>query len=244
MKNKVNIFWLLVTAFILCSCGRTKVLVATFENDSVGAEPNTTLPGDPVGDMIRYDRSMAPRIRVQNSVIAGDKALHISQIPISGQPTRHTGWVEFIGIPITSDRKLLFSWAAQYHNTGFLEEFVQTDITNGAGIVLVRLYFYGNDSVKNVSDISTDEGRVSRPINLKKEHSVFVEIDLRTKTYNLNIITADSTVNLPNQPLATIGGTRPPYAVPFNPKVAFQLDQGQSENRKYILEGVDISQEK
>ncbi|MGM9507160.1 hypothetical protein ACS5NO_05525 [Larkinella sp. GY13] len=109
---------------------------------------------------------------------------------------------------------------------------------------MVRLYFYGNGNIKSVSDIATDAGTTNeKPIDLKKAHAVFVEIDLRTKKYDLNIVTADNTINLRTQPLATLSGTMQAYPIPFNPKIAFRLDQGVSDYRKYILESVEISQE-
>ncbi|MGM9507159.1 hypothetical protein ACS5NO_05520 [Larkinella sp. GY13] len=82
MKNKIIASVWLLAGIVLSSCSRTQLLRSTFENDAVGSQPNLELPGDPVGDRMQYQDVIAPRIRVQNSTIAGEKALHFSQIRV------------------------------------------------------------------------------------------------------------------------------------------------------------------
>ncbi|MGC3944405.1 MAG: hypothetical protein QM762_07795 [Chryseolinea sp.] len=65
-----------VLSIVSTSCKTTTLLNATFEEDAVGSSPNKTLPGDPAGDELLYVTEMEPRLKVQNSPIAGSKALH------------------------------------------------------------------------------------------------------------------------------------------------------------------------
>jgi hypothetical protein len=244
MKNKISAPVLLLAGIILSSCSRTILLQSTFENDRVGSQPDRTLPGDPVGDMIRYDEAIAPRIRVQNSTTSGEKALHFTQIPFSNSVSEQRVWLNFRGASTSSDKKLRFSWTGQHQNGGFSDQYVMVELSDGGIKTIARLYFYGDGTIKRVEDINSDRQRELGKVDPSLRHVVFVEANVRTNTYKLDIVTATGTTNISRDGLPFNSGDFSINSTnPINPGVHFRLDNGGNERRKYIIESVEISQE-
>ncbi|MRS65498.1 hypothetical protein [Larkinella terrae] len=244
MKYHTNFILLFLIGILFSSCSRTQLLVSTFENDITGIQPNTELPGDPVGDVIRYDNVIAPRIRVQNSTISGEKALHFTQVPLIPYPPETRVWLNFRGASTSSDKKLRFSWTAQHQNAVDPDEYVLIELSDGAAKTIARFYFYADGTIKRVEDIDSDRKRDLGKVDPTLRHVVFVEVDVRAKTYKLDVITAATNSNISRDALPfnysdfTVNSTNP-----INPTLSFRLDNGGNDRRKYIIEGVEISQE-
>ena len=79
--KKLTFSLIVLVSLLGWSCKSSKILTATFEGDPVNGLPAKNLPGDPSGDAIEYHDAIQPRLKVQNSTIAGSKALNFTFNP-------------------------------------------------------------------------------------------------------------------------------------------------------------------
>ena len=82
---------------LLSACQSTKILTATFEADAIDSPPAKSLPADPEGDVIEYQKRIAPVLKVQNSAISGYKALHYTALTINNPPPVSARYLSFKG---------------------------------------------------------------------------------------------------------------------------------------------------
>ena len=83
VMKKFTLSLIVLVTLLGWSCKSSKILKATFEGDPINGLPAKNLPGDPSGDVIDYHDAIQPRLKVQNSTIAGAKALIFTFNPLT-----------------------------------------------------------------------------------------------------------------------------------------------------------------
>src|SRR5688572_33338138 len=109
VMKKLTFSLIVLVSLLGWSCKSSKILKATFEGDPVNGLPAKNLPGDPSGDAIEYHDAIQPRLEVQNSTIAGSKALNFTYNAINNPPTLSAQWLSFKGIGTNLTETLWFT---------------------------------------------------------------------------------------------------------------------------------------
>lgn len=240
MKNipVATLLPILAASFILMqSCKSSKILSATFESDALNQPPATSPAGAPSGDVIKFVPELAVQLKVQNSATAGEKAMHLMNMPV--EISGHNRWVSFRGINTNLVETLWFTYAAKNSNPGGN---VLIDVSDGAGHLMARMRIHSNGDVKlakNILDDYTDHiGNIGQ-----NPHTVIFTTSPSSLKYNVTIFqTGGSAITAENKPMITTNNLE--FANPANPSISFSHSTTGSGNHHYIIETVSISRKK
>jgi hypothetical protein len=236
-----TLFFYLVTAVacsLVCSCKSSKILSAGFEGDVINNPPTKNLSGDPSGDEITYHAGLEPQLKVQNSTIAGSKALHFTNVPVV-LPPGNNRWLSFRGIGTDLTQTLWFTHTGQ--NTGAMYD-LYIDVSDGYGHLMARMLIKPNGDVglaKNLADYYTDIiGNIG-----SKVHTMIFTVTTSSLTYNVTILpTTGSAITAENKPMIT---TNPlSFNNPANPTLSFSHSDEDGSTHTYAIGGVSISRKK
>lgn len=227
-----------VLCCVITSCKTTTLLNASFEEDAVGSSPNKTLPGDPSGDEILYVSEMEPRLKVQNSTIAGSKSLHFSLAPIA-DISGHQKGISFKGASTDLTQTVWFLFTGQ--NTNATSNDMYMDLSDGSSHPIARLTIRANGDVELTRDLTYSTfdliGNVGNEVHtivfttfagdLKYNVTIFKETGPAIKAENKNMLTTNP-VNFVN---------------PARPTISFS-NQGTSGSQIYAIGNVSITKKK
>jgi len=222
----------------MTSCKTTTLLNASFEADAVGSSPNKTLPGDPSGDELAYVTEMEPRLKVQNSPIAGSKALHFSLAAIS-DISGHQKGISFKGKSTDLTETVWFMLSGQ--NTNATSNDVYMDLSDGSAHPIARLTIKPDGEVELTNDntyaTSTNIGNVGSQV-----HTIIFTTHAGTLKYNVTIIKETGpAITVENRNMLTTNATS--FVNPARPTISVS-NQGVSGAQIYAIGNVSISKKK
>ena len=201
--KKLTLSLIVLVSLLGWSCKSSKILTATFEGDPVDGLPAKDLPGDPSGDAIGYHDAIQPRLKVQNSTIAGSKALNFTFNPINNPPTVSEEWLGFQGIGTDLTETIWFTHTGQNNGATVL-----IDVTDGHAHIIARMRISPNGDVAlahNIQDSNyTNEiGNVGSGV-----HTVVFTVTTSALKYNVTVfpesgpaITEENNPMITNNPL-------------------------------------------
>lgn len=173
--------------------------MAGFEADAVSTPPATNLPGDPSGDVIQFHAALEPQLRVQNSTIAGSKALHVTNVAIA-DPGGHNRWLNFRGIGTDLTQTLWFTLVGQ--NASASRD-VLIDVSDGHGHLMARMRIRGNGEVGLATNLLDDYTDVIGNVGLQV-HTIVFTTSASTLKYNVSIFKATGpAITAENRPMIT-----------------------------------------
>ena len=237
MKKIFHNYLLLCTVCLSSvSCTTTAILSSNFEGAGYTAEtlPAHDIPGNPAGDEIAYSTELQPRIRIANSVNAGQKALRFSQTSASGL-TAHNQWIGFKGISTNLTQPLWFYFTATHSGSGGR---LTIDISDGMASLFARVLINSNGDVIIVRSFPSNEEMVG---NIQPDimHTVVFTLNLNNGKYNLSIFKPGGNILVNDIPVMVENVLS--YANPARPTISFRFEDGSSDTRKYVLEEVNIN---
>jgi len=218
---------LLVTIIFTCmiAIGCTTRFIADFEADTADALPDTMPAGSP-DDQIYVLNFGSGNVAVSSSsAIDGTQSLRISGPSVAGNDGVGNKLVYMYAQEITStDQRLYANWAGR--------------ITSGAGVVI--RFFSGHFAT--LVELKFEDGNIKVAGNsigtyrANQAHSILVNVDPNTDTYNVSVLGAVSNG-------ATASGSIPnPSALPTgNIGLSFNLTAGGSGD-SYIIDTVRMSE--
>ncbi len=223
--------------YLVMACQCSKILTATFEADAINGPPAKNLPGAPAGDEINYHNAVVPRLKVQNSAIAGSKALQYIDAPIADAPPLASQWLGFEGIETSLTQTLWFTLTGQYHGAA-----VTIDISDGDINTMGRLEIDDNGDVRVIHSFAETEDHLIGNIGTGVHTIVFTVFTSELK-YNVSIL-KDGGSNLiaENQPMITTDKLS--FKNPANPTISFLLSNPLSSLNYYEIGSVYISKKK
>ena len=232
MKNMSQFLFFTLAALLSVSC--SKILTATFESDPVNGLPTKNLTGAPSGDVIEYHAAIEPRLTVQNSAVAGSKALHFTYNSIGDPPPLSAQWLSFRGIGTDLTNTLWFTYVGQNNGTG-----VSIDASDGHGHLTARMRISENGDVglaQNIGDNYSDViGNVGSGI-----HTVVFTMFTSTLKYNVTILKdAGATITAENR--AMITDNLLTFNNPAHPMLSFLHAGLVSDGSIYAIGSVSIS---
>jgi hypothetical protein len=229
---------LAVLCMVITSCKTTTLLKASFEEDAVGSSPNKTLPGDPTGDELLYVTEMEPRLKVQNSPIAGSKALHFSLAAIS-DISGHQKGISFKGASTNLTQTVWFIVAAQ--NTNATTNDVYMDVSDGGGHAMARLTIHPNGDVALTRDLTYTTEDVIGNVGSQVHTIVFTTFAGELK-YNVTIFKETGpAITAENKNMLTTNATE--FLNPARPQISI-ANQGTSGAQIYAVGNVSITKKK
>jgi hypothetical protein len=240
--NKLKLFlFLSLPCLFLGSCRSSDLLNATFETDTIGNRPETNLPGDPTGDVIRYNAAIANQLVVQTSGTAGEKALHFRNAPISGDISGHNKWLNFRGINSDLATTLWFTHSGSF--TGATGD-VLIDVSDGYGGLIARMRIKANGEValaRTILDAAYSDvlGTLSGA-----GHTIVFTATVSELKYNVTIFQTGGVSIPPASDRPMITTNRLHFRNPTNPSISFMHHGGANINHRYIIESVVISKKK
>jgi hypothetical protein len=223
---------------VMWSCKTSAILSASFESDAINSAPATDLPGAPSGDVIQYHTDMTPQLKVQNSTIAGSKALHFTNVSIP-DVSGHQRWLSFKGVGTDLTKTIWFTHTGQ--NTGASHD-LHIDVSDGHGNVIARMRIATNGQValaKNITDDYTDViGNVGSQV-----HTIIFTVSASTLKYNVTIFTTNGpTITAENKPMIT--DNQLSFSNPAHPTLSFQHSEAAGSGHTYAIGSVSISKKK
>jgi hypothetical protein len=235
-------FSLIVLASLLgWSCKSSKILEATFESDALYGMPAKNLPGDPSGDVIEYHAAIGPQLEVQNSTIAGSKALIFIFNAINdpnNPPPLSQQWLGFRGIGTNLTETLWFTHTGQNNGANVL-----IDVTDGHAHIIARMRISPNGDVglaNNLGDANYSNviGNVGNNV-----HTIVFTVMASTLKYNVSIFPASGPViTAENKPMIT---DNPLYFNnPAHPTLSFFHQGLTPTGNSYAIGSVTISRKK
>lgn len=223
---------------LVCSCQSTKVLVAGFEADAVNSPPATSLPGDPSGDVIQFNAAVEPQLKVQNSSIAGSKALHFTNVAIV-DPGGHNRWVSFRGIATDLTQPLWFTHTGQ--NSGVMRD-VFIDVSDGHGHLMARMRIKPNGEVGLATTLVDNYSDVIGNIG-SQVHTIVFSTTASTLKYNVTILkTSGPAITAENKPMITENVLS--FNNPAHPSLSFRHSDAAGSGDLYAIGSVTISRKK
>lgn len=241
MKTLISLA--LVLMVILSACNQRQLLQSNFESDVIGSAPNKSLPGDPIGDTIIYVRELTRRLRVDVAPDLEGKALFYSGRR-SGDPSLpgHDNWVSFVGAPTTSKKNLTISWNGRFSGFTDPSQKVLIDITNGAGVVMVRLQIYNDGRVYAERDFVGGAARLIGTINTAAWNYFIVNADPMTRKFRI-LIVRERGDNIQRENLAFLDyGNTVNFGESMRPAISYQIDDSAGETSRCIVDGIVIRQ--
>ncbi|WP_276366033.1 hypothetical protein [Chryseolinea sp. H1M3-3] len=228
----------LLLSFLGWSCQSSKILSASFEGDAINNPPNKNLPGDPAGDVIEYVNALEPQLKVQNSPIAGAKALHFTNVAITNPPG-HQRWLSFKGVGTDLTKTIWFTHTGQ--NTGASHDLL-IDVSDGHGHLMARMRIKSNGEVglaKNITDDYTDVlGNIGSEV-----HTIIFTTSASTLKYNVTIFkTTGPAITAENKPMITDNALS--FNNPAHPMLSFQHSEQSGSSHTYAIGSVTISKKK
>ncbi|MEJ1241048.1 hypothetical protein WBG78_23070 [Chryseolinea sp. T2] len=237
MKTLSLLFSGAVLCSVLASCKSTALLQASFEEDAVGSSPNKTLPGDPTGDELLYVTEMEPRLKVQNSTIAGSKALHFSLAPIA-DISGHQKGISFKGASTDLTQTVWFMFSAQNNNAS---SDVYMDLSDGGGHPIARLTIHTNGDVALTRDLTYVTEDIIGNVGNEVHTIVFTTFAGELK-YNVTIFKETGpAITVQNKNMLTTNATS--FLNPARPQISFS-NQGTSGAKIYAIGNVSITKKK
>lgn len=223
--------------YLLMACQCSKILTATFEADALNGPPAKNLPGAPAGDEIKYHNAIVPRLKVQNSAIAGSKALQYIDNPIADPPPLASQWLSFEGIGTSLTQTLWFSHTGQLHGAA-----VTIDISDGGINTMGRLEIADDGDVSVIHSFAEPEGHFLGNIGTGVHTIVFTVLTSELK-YNVSILKeGGSNLIAENQPMITTDKSS--FKNPANPTISFLLTNPLGSLNYYEIGSVYISRKK
>jgi hypothetical protein len=221
---------LLISAFILSGCATGPLFRANFDADAVGAQPNTSPPGAPVGDFIYLsDPTGTPgQVTVVNSSALSSKSLQYSNIDIPVY-YRYVGFMateEVLG----AQQKFRAMWNGRLdlaNNSSALDIW----LGDGHFSSLAAIRFKNGQVLLRTSDTPTYEtiGSYSESQN----HVVTITIDKATQKYSIVMI-----------PGSVLSGWKPVLHTAAlstdRPTIYFHFSENASSSGKYVVDNVLI----
>lgn len=237
-------FQYFLTCAVFCtvfsSCKSTYLLRSTFESDAINGLPAKTLPGDPSGDELTYSSPLEPRLKVIASASAGQKALQFTQTNTPGL-TASNQWIGFKGISTDYTQTVWYAFTATQQNA--FGGYVLIDATDGSAGIVVRMKIKANGEVTLLRNLTTQQEDVIGTLPEGVSHTVFFTVNMATSKYNVTILKSSGpTITVTDK--TVVLGTGISYANPARPTLSFRFEDGFSDARKYVIEGVTISREK
>lgn len=219
------------------SCKSSKILSATFENDTVNQPPATDPAGAPAGDVIQFNSALTAQLKVQNSATAGEKAMHLMNVPVNvGQ---HARWVNFRGINTNLVETLWFTYAAKNNNPAGN---VLIDVSDGSGHIMARMRIHSNGDVRLAKNLLDDYTDLIGNVGLNP-HTVIFTTSPSSLKYNVTVFqTGGSAITAENKPMITTNALE--FANPAKPTISFTHASTGGGNHHYIVETVSISKKK
>lgn len=225
----------LVMIAALCSlgsCRSTTILSAKFESDAVGSLPIKDLPNNPVGDSVKYESVLEPRIRI---VAYGDtKALTFTQVNTLGL-TAHNQFLSFKGIATSFAKPLWFLFTASHSGSG---GDLMIDLSDGFANLIARFYLSANGTLSVVQHLARDERRELGNIHPNESFNFQFYLDMSGGNYRLNVYKSSGDI--------AVDDLRPffnplTYRNPANPMISMRYLDGSSPDRKYVIEDIAIT---
>ena len=218
MKTKTPITFILsniLLLFVLSGCATQPLLLADFDNDTVGTLPDLTLAGDPTGDEISWtgntansSASLAPlKVIADTNGEAGDKILRLfytssdqsisSYLGFHARPTTEENglynifWDGVIEYPGNRSNQTLFMAvyrSAQWHADPLVSlRIYRTPDGPGQGWTSVNVSDGSNVSERRIGFIREDV-----------PHSGLISVNLETQKYSLLLGGLTATGDLPS----------------------------------------------
>ncbi|TLU94603.1 hypothetical protein [Dyadobacter sediminis] len=225
---------LLMSCLSAASCTTTAILSSKFENYTAETLPAHNIPGDPSGDEITYVTELQPRIRIVNSVGAGQKALRFNQVSAPGL-TAHNQWLGFKGISTNLTQPLWFYFTATHSGTGGR---LTIDVSDGVANLFARMMINSNGDVIVVRSFPSNEELVGN-IPPGMSHTIIFTLNLNNGKYNLSILKSGGNILVKDIPV--LAENILSYANPSRPAIGFRFEDGSSDTRQYVLEEIFIS---
>jgi len=231
-----------LSAIVICavswSCKTSTILEATFEGDAVNNPPATDLPGAPSGDVIQYHNDMTPQLKVQNSTIAGSKALHLTNVSLPDIPI-HNRWLSFRGIGTDLTKTIWVTHTGQ--NTDASQD-MHVLLSDGYAHLILGMLIASDGQValaKNSTDPYTDVlGNIG-----SQTHTIIFTISASTLKYNVTILTPSGpTITVENKPMIT--DNQLGFNNPAHPMLSIRHSEPSNPSHTYAIGSVLISKKK
>ncbi|HEX6226695.1 MAG TPA: hypothetical protein VFZ52_19885 [Chryseolinea sp.] len=236
--KKLTLFLMITVSFLGWSCKSSKILTATFEGDPVDGLPAKNLPGDPAGDAIVYHDAIHPRLKVQNSTIAGSKALNFIFNAISNPaPPLSAQWLSFKGIGTDLTETLWFTHTGQNNGATVL-----IDVTDGHAHIIARMRISPNGTVglaQNLQDDYTNEiGSVGSGV-----HTIVFTVTTSALKYNVTVFPAQGeALTAEDLPMITTNPLH--FSNPAHPMLSFFHKEPTPPGGSYTIGSVTITRKK
>lgn len=235
--KKLALSLIMLVSLFGWSCKSSKILTATFEGDPVNGLPAKNLPGDPSGDVIEYHDAIQPRLKVQNSTIAGSKALNFTFNPINNPPTLSAQWLSFKGIGTNLTETLWFTHVGKNNGATVL-----IDVSDGHAHLMARMRINPNGDVGLAQNIGDDYTNAIGNVGLGV-HTVVFTVTTSTLKYNVTIFPESGpAITAENKPMIT---DNPLYFNnPAHPMLSFLHQGSVPTGNSYAIGSVTISRKK
>jgi hypothetical protein len=238
MKKLQICLYVLVACAVTWSCKSSTILSASFEGDAVNGPPATNLPGAPSGDVIQFHNDMTPQLKVQNSTIAGSKALHFTNVSIPDVPG-HDRWLSFKGVGTDLTKTIWFTHTGQ--NTGASQD-LHIYVSDGHSHVIAMMRIASDGQValaKNIADAFTDViGNIG-----SQSHTIIFTVSASTLKYNVTILTPNGpTITAENKPMVT--DNQLSFNNPAHPMLSIQHSELSNPGHTYAIGSVSITRKK
>ncbi len=231
---------LLLTSVILSllftSC--TNKLTATFESDTIGSDPNKTLPGSPSGDAMSYVAEIENQLDVVATVShPSEKSVEYKSVSPSGPISGHNAWLGFNAKSTDFAKPVTFLWTAtkNFHSGG---PALYIDCSDGSGVVAARLKIENNGDLILVEDILAGTGTNIGNIPNNESHSFLVTVDLSHAQYSISVL--KSSGNLIKNGHSLLTSNVASYHNPAHPSVSFSFESF-NLSEQYIIDEVFIN---
>ena len=234
-------FSLIMLASLLgWSCKSSKILEATFESDALYGMPAKNLPGDPSGDVIEYHAAIGPQLEVQNSTIAGSKALIFIFNAINdpnNPPPLSQQWLGFRGIGTNLTETLWFTHTGQNNGANVL-----IDVTDGHAHIIARMRISPNGAVGLAQNLLDDYTNVIGNVGFGV-HTVVFTVTTSALKYNVTVFPESGpAITAENKPMIT---DNPLYFNnPAHPTLSFLHQGSVPTGNSYAIGSVTISRKK
>jgi len=219
------------------SCESSKILNAIFKGDPVNGLPAKNLPGDPTGDAIKYHNAIQPRLKVQNSTIAGNKALHFIFNPITDPPNLSDLWLGFKGIGTDLTQTIWFTYTGKNNGARVLIE-----VADGHATLIARMRISSNGDVGLAQNLLDDYTNIIGNVGTGV-HTVVFTVTTSNLKYNVTIFPESGTaITAENKPMLT---DNPLYFHnPAHPMLSFMHQDPTAPGAYYAIGSVTISRKK
>lgn len=243
MKTRTHVL-VLAAVMSLSSC--SKILLADFERDAVGSQPDKSLPGGPSGDEITYHSDLAYRMRVRDSpegmtgkslYYSGMRWDDASDIALSQR------WLTFHGTSVRSTRPLVFVWQGRFSNFKRDSDQLLVDITGGSVTPMVRLEIHNDGRVLAIPDFQGSTPQVLGTIDRGAPHTFAVSVNPETRRYSVLIGGGRRGSSIQRDDLPFLSdGQDIPWSAPFRPAISFKLSEGVGSESHYVLGELSVGQ--